>query len=43
MIWAPVTMRWPEQATRWMDGLGAAQVLAGSELVSTALDRKSVV
>ena len=37
MIWAPVTMRWPEQATRWMDGLGAAQVLAGSELVSTAL------
>lgn len=37
MTWAPVTMRWPEQATQWMDGLGAAKDLAGGELVSTAL------
>lgn len=37
MSWAPVTMRWPEQATQWMDGLGAAKDLAGSELASTAL------
>lgn len=35
--WAPVTMRWPEQATQWMDGLGAAKELAGGELASTAL------
>lgn len=35
--WAPVTMRWPEQATHWMDGLGAAKDLAGGELASTAL------
>jgi hypothetical protein len=37
MNWPPVTMRWPEQATQWMDGLGAAKDLAGGELVSTAL------
>lgn len=37
MNWAPVTMRWPAQATQWMDGLGAAKDLAGAELVSTAL------
>lgn len=36
-VWAPVTMRWPEQATQWMDGLGAAKDLAGDELASTAL------
>ncbi|KAA0983769.1 hypothetical protein [Pseudomonas sp. ANT_J28] len=36
MSWAPVTMRWPEQATQWMGGLSAAKDLAGSELVSTA-------
>ena len=35
--WAPVTMRWPEQATQWVDGLGAAKELAGGELASTAL------
>ncbi|WP_433786019.1 hypothetical protein [Pseudomonas frederiksbergensis] len=35
MTWAPVTMRWPEQATQWMGGLSAAKDLAGSELVST--------
>jgi hypothetical protein len=37
MTWEPVTMRWPEQATQWMDGLGAAKDLAGGELASTAL------
>lgn len=36
MSWAPVTLRWPEQATQWMDTLGDAQTLAGSELASTA-------
>lgn len=34
--WAPVTMRWPEQATQWMGELSAAQDLAGGELASTA-------
>ncbi len=34
--WAPVTMRWPEQATGWMGDLAAAQELAGSELASTS-------
>ncbi|MGB4488669.1 MAG: hypothetical protein WBI95_24665 [Pseudomonas veronii] len=36
MIWAPVTMRWPEQATQWMGELTAAKNLAGSELAGTA-------
>jgi hypothetical protein len=36
MIWAPVTMRWPGQATQWMDQLSEAQGLAGVELASTA-------
>ncbi|KJH88150.1 prophage PSSB64-01 [Pseudomonas fluorescens] len=36
MTWAPVTMRWPEQATQWMGGLAAAKNLAGGELASTA-------
>ncbi|PAU57341.1 hypothetical protein [Pseudomonas sp. PICF141] len=36
MTWAPVTVRWPEQATQWMGGLSAAKDLAGGELVSTA-------
>lgn len=36
MTWAPVTMRWPEQATQWMGGLSAAKDLATGELVSTA-------
>lgn len=36
MNWAPVTMRWPEQATQWMGGLSAAKNLAGGELASTA-------
>lgn len=37
MSWAPVTMRWPAQATQWMDDLGPAKDLASTELVSTAL------
>ncbi len=37
MNWSPVTMRWPEQSTQWMDGLGAAKDLAIGELASTAL------
>ncbi|MGG2018904.1 hypothetical protein AB1J88_02520 [Pseudomonas sp. S8] len=36
MNWAPVTMRWPEQATQWMGGLSAAKDLATGELASTA-------
>lgn len=36
MTWAPVTMRWPEQATAWMGDLSAAKDLAGHELASTA-------
>ncbi|WP_207848779.1 MULTISPECIES: hypothetical protein [unclassified Pseudomonas] len=35
MTWAPVTMRWPEQATQWMGALSAAKDLAGGELAST--------
>ena len=35
MTWAPVTMRWPEQATQWMGQLSAAKDLAGGELAST--------
>ena len=35
MNWAPVTMRWPAQATAWMDQLGAAKDLAGSQLAAT--------
>ncbi|MHB0766476.1 hypothetical protein ACYCFC_19100 [Stutzerimonas sp. NM35] len=37
MTWAPVTMRWPEQATQWMAELDAAKDLAGGELAGTAL------
>ena len=37
MTWAPLAMRWPEQATNWMDDLGPAQALAGTERISTAL------
>ena len=34
MTWAPITMRWPAQATQWMGDLEAAQALAhlGTEL-----------
>lgn len=34
--WSPVAMRWPAQATTWMDDLAHAKTLAGGELVSTA-------
>jgi len=36
MTWSPVAMRWPTEATAWMNQLGAAQALAGSELTSTS-------
>ncbi|PMV27258.1 MULTISPECIES: hypothetical protein [unclassified Pseudomonas] len=36
MTWAPVAMRWPAQATKWMDDLGPAKTMAGTELESTA-------
>lgn len=36
MTWAPVTMRWPEQATQWMGDLAAAKDLASSELTNTS-------
>jgi hypothetical protein len=36
MTWDEVKMRWPEQATQWMDQLSAAQDLADGELASTA-------
>lgn len=35
MTWAPITMRWPEQSTQWMEGLTAAKDLASGELAST--------
>jgi hypothetical protein len=34
--WSPVTLRWPEQATKWMNDLGPAKELAGLELADTA-------
>jgi len=37
MSWAAVTMRWPAQATQWLEGLDVAKGLASAELVSTAL------
>ena len=36
MTWAPVTMRWPAQATQWMGQLSAAKDLASTEQASTA-------
>lgn len=36
MTWTSVAMRWPAQATKWMDDLGPAKDLVGTELVSTA-------
>ncbi|KEX91603.1 hypothetical protein HA62_23390 [Pseudomonas putida] len=35
MTWAPITLRWPEQSTQWLDDLEAAKTLASSELAST--------
>jgi hypothetical protein len=37
MIWSPVTMRWPAQATVWLEGLSAAQNMASDEILSTGL------
>ncbi|MFG0496683.1 hypothetical protein ACF8MH_05025 [Pseudomonas sp. YQ_13] len=34
MNWMPVTMRWPSQATSWLDDLEAAKDLAGAELAN---------
>lgn len=34
--WAPVVMRWPAQATKWIDDLGTAKDLASTELLGTA-------
>lgn len=36
MTWSPITMRWPEKSTQWMDEMIAAKDLAGGELASTA-------
>ncbi len=35
MTWAPITLRWPEQSTRWLADLDVAKELAGAELSST--------
>ncbi|WP_152219715.1 hypothetical protein [Pseudomonas sp. SCB32] len=35
MTWAPVTMRWPEQSTQWLNSLDAAKDLATAEQGST--------
>lgn len=35
MTWAPVTMRWPAEATAWMEQMGAAKGLAGSQMADT--------
>ncbi len=32
MTWFPVSMQWPEEATKWMDDLGAAKEMAASDL-----------
>lgn len=37
MTWSPIKMRWPTQATQWMDGLGDAKGLAETELASTVM------
>ena len=35
MNWVPVTMRWPTQATQWVNALGPAKTMAGTELAGT--------
>lgn len=35
MSWAPVTLRWPAQATQWVNALGPAKAMAGTELTGT--------
>lgn len=36
MSWSAVALCWPAQATKWMDALGPAKDLAGTELLGTA-------
>lgn len=36
MNWTSVNMRWPEQATAWMDQMNDAKDMAGANLLSTA-------
>ncbi|MFJ2451376.1 hypothetical protein ACIOWK_06655 [Pseudomonas protegens] len=36
MTWAPMAMRWPEQATTWMGALDKAKGLAGDEMASSS-------
>ncbi|MCD5970437.1 hypothetical protein [Pseudomonas quasicaspiana] len=36
MSWTPVTMRWPAEATSWMDDLKLVKDLAGSESAGTS-------
>lgn len=38
--WAPIQLRWPEQATQWMDQMAGARELIQGEMVNTA-DRVS--
>nr|WP_177522996.1 hypothetical protein [Pseudomonas sp. v388] len=35
MDWAPVRLRWPEQATQWMSQMGSARDLIQTEMAST--------
>lgn len=35
MSWTPVAMRWPVQATQWLQALAPAKTLAGNELAET--------
>lgn len=35
--WAPISIRWPEQASQWMSGMGATAALAEHELQSTVI------
>ncbi|AJO81046.1 hypothetical protein [Pseudomonas sp. MRSN 12121] len=42
MTWAPVTMRWPEQATAWIADLDDAKLLANGEMASSAERLKSL-
>lgn len=36
MTWTPITLRWPAQATQWMNGLEPAKDLANAELANTS-------
>ncbi|MGV6475028.1 hypothetical protein [Azotobacter vinelandii] len=37
MTWTPLALRWPTQATQWLDALDTARDLAGNELTATGL------